>query len=212
MIEKGDFDIVNNMVVFDINVLCSDLQLIVDVVQCGIMYYVVMSMKEVYFVNLKVCEVVCFLIDYQGINKVLMLGYGVLYQWFIKVGMLFMLFDFGYRLDVVWVKKLLVEVGYFNGFDIMLWVFFDQLFFNIVIVVQLMLMQVGINVKIIIGIGNQIYGVMCECKFDLLVGCGGSGMELYLYFSLCVLVYNLDNSDKVCLINFQGWCIGFYDL
>ncbi|MFS9541119.1 ABC transporter substrate-binding protein, partial [Klebsiella pneumoniae] len=170
MIEKGDLDIANNMAVSDINALRSDPQLTVDAVQRGTMYYVAMSMKEAHFANPKVREAVRYLIDYQGINKALMPGYGVLHQRPIKAGMPSTLPDPGYRLDVARAKKLLAEAGYPNGFDTTLRVLSDQPFLNIAIAVQSTLMQAGINAKIITGTGNQIYGAMRERKFDLLVG------------------------------------------
>lgn len=211
MIEKGDLDIANNMAVSDINALRSDPQLTVDAVQRGTMYYVAMSMKEAHFANPKVREAVRYLIDYQGINKALMPGYGVLHQRPIKAGMPSTLPDPGYRLDVARAKKLLAEAGYPNGFDTTLRVLSDQPFLNIAIAVQSTLMQAGINAKIITGTGNQIYGAMRERKFDLLVGRGGSGMEPHPHSSLRALVYNPDNSDKARLTNFQGWRTGFYD-
>ncbi len=211
MIEKGDLDIANNMAVSDINALRSDPQLTVDAVQRGTMYYVAMSMKEAHFANPKVREAVRYLIDYQGINKALMPGYGVLHQRPIKAGMPSTLPDPGYKLDVARAKKLLAEAGYPNGFDTTLRVLSDQPFLNIAIAVQSTLMQAGINAKIITGTGNQIYGAMRERKFDLLVGRGGSGMEPHPHSSLRALVYNPDNSDKARLTNFQGWRTGFYD-
>ena len=179
--------------------------------QRGTMYYVAMSMKEAHFANPKVREAVRYLIDYQGINKALMPGYGVLHQRPIKAGMPSTLPDPGYKLDVARAKKLLAEAGYPNGFDTTLRVLSDQPFLNIAIAVQSTLMQAGINAKIITGTGNQIYGAMRERKFDLLVGRGGSGMEPHPHSSLRALVYNPDNSDKARLTNFQGWRTGFYD-
>lgn len=70
-------------------------------------YYVAMSMKEAHFANPKVREAVRYLIDYQGINKALMPGYGVLHQRPIKAGMPSTLPDPGYKLDVARAKKLL---------------------------------------------------------------------------------------------------------
>ncbi|MDI7126163.1 ABC transporter substrate-binding protein, partial [Klebsiella pneumoniae] len=75
------------------------------------MYYVAMSMKEAHFANPKVREAVRYLIDYQGINKALMPGYGVLHQRPIKAGMPSTLPDPGYKLDVARAKKLLAEGG-----------------------------------------------------------------------------------------------------
>lgn len=100
MIEKGDLDIANNMAVADINALRKDPQLTVEAVQKGTVYYVAMSMKEAHFANAKVREAVRYLIDYQGINKALMPGYGVLHQRPIKAGMPSTLPDPGYKLDI----------------------------------------------------------------------------------------------------------------
>ena len=211
MIEKGDLDIANNMAVSDINALRSNPQLSVDAVQRGTMYYVAMSMKEAHFANPKVREAVRYLIDYQGINKALMPGYGVLHQRPIKAGMPSTLPDPGYKLDIPRAKKLLAEAGYPDGFDTTLRVLADQPFLNIAIAVQSTLMQAGINAKIITGTGNQIYGAMRERKFDMLVGRGGSGVEPHPHSSLRALVYNPDNSDEARLTNFQGWRTSFYD-
>ncbi|MCD4560244.1 ABC transporter substrate-binding protein [Lelliottia nimipressuralis] len=211
MIEKGDLDIASNMAVSDINALRKDPQLTVEAVQKGTVYYVAMSMKEAHFANPKVREAVRYLIDYQGINKALMPGYGVLHQRPIKAGMPSTLPDPGYQLDIPRAKKLLAEAGYPEGFDTTLRVLADQPFLNIAIAVQSTLMQAGINAKIITGTGNQIYGAMRERKFDMLVGRGGSGVEPHPHSSLRALVYNPDNSDEARLTNFQGWRTSFYD-
>ncbi|HKS34353.1 MAG TPA: ABC transporter substrate-binding protein [Enterobacteriaceae bacterium] len=211
MIAKGDLDVANNMAVSDINALRKDPDLTVEAVQKGTVYYVAMSMKEDHFSNPKVREAVRYLIDYQGINKALMPGYGVLHQRPIKAGMPSTLPDPGYRLDIAHAKKLLAEAGYPDGFDTTLRVLADQPFLNIAIAVQSTLMQAGINAKIITGTGNQIYGAMRERKFDMLVGRGGSGMEPHPHSSLRALVYNPDNSDEARLTNFQGWRTAFYD-
>ncbi len=211
MVEKGDLDIASNMAVADINALRKDPQLTVEAVQKGTVYYVAMSMKEAHFANPKVREAVRYLIDYQGINKALMPGYGVLHQRPIKAGMPSTLPDPGYKLDIPRAKKLLAEAGYPDGFDTTLRVLADQPFLNIAIAVQSTLMQAGINAKIITGTGNQIYGAMRERKFDMLVGRGGSGVEPHPHSSLRAQVYNPDNSDEARLTNFQGWRTSFYD-
>lgn len=211
MIEKGDLDIASNMAVSDINALRKQPDLTIEAVQRGTMYYVAMNMKEAQFANPKVREAIRYLIDYNGINKALMPGYGVLHQRPIKAGMPSTLPDPGYKLDIAKAKALLAEAGYPDGFDTTIRVLSDQPFLNIAIAVQSTLMQAGINAKIITGTGNQIYGAMRERKFDLLVGRGGSGMEPHPHSSLRALVYNPDNSDAAKLTNFQGWRTGFYD-
>jgi len=211
MIEKGDLDVASNMAVSDINALRKKPDLTVEAVQRGTMYYVAMNMKDPQFTHPKVREAIRYLIDYDGINKALMPGYGVLHQRPIKAGMPSTLPDPGYKLDIDKAKALLAEAGYPDGFDTTIRSLSDQPFLNIAIAVQSTLMQAGIKAKIITGTGNQIYGAMRERKFELLVGRGGSGMEPHPHSSLRALVYNPDNSDAAKLTNFQGWRTGFYD-
>ncbi len=211
MIEKGDLDIASNMAVSDINALRHDPHLTVDAVKKGTIYYVAMSMKDPHFANAKVREAVRYLIDYQGINKALMPGYGILHQRPIQSGMPATLPNPGYQLDIPRAKALLADAGYPDGFDTTLRVLADQPFLNIAIAVQSTLMQAGIRAKIITGTGNQIYGAMRERRFEMLVGRGGSGVEPHPHSSLRSLVYNPNNSDEARLTNFQGWRTSFYD-
>ncbi|MDP1288251.1 ABC transporter substrate-binding protein, partial [Klebsiella pneumoniae] len=75
-------------------------------------------------------------IDYQGINKALKPGYGVLHQRPIKAAMPSTLPDPGSRLDVARAKKLLADAGDPNGFDTTLRVLSEQPCLNIALAVQ----------------------------------------------------------------------------
>ncbi|PHP95079.1 ABC transporter substrate-binding protein [Pantoea agglomerans] len=211
MMEKGDLDIASNMAIPDVRALRHDPDLTIDAVRKGTIYYLAMSMKDPHFDNIKVREAVRYLVDYQGINKSLMTGYGELHQRPIQAGMPATLPDPGYRLDVPRARALLAEAGYPDGFDTTLRVLADQPFLNIAIAVQSTLLQGGIRAKIITGTGNQIYGAMRDRQFNLLVGRGGSGVEPHPHSSLRALVYNPNNADSARLTNFQGWRTGFYD-
>ena len=211
MMEKGDLDIASNMAIPDVRALRHDPDLTIDAVRKGTIYYLAMSMKDPHFDNIKVREAVRYLVDYQGINKSLMTGYGELHQRPIQAGMPATLPDPGYRLDVPRARELLAEAGYPDGFDTTLRVLADQPFLNIAIAVQSTLLQGGIRAKIITGTGNQIYGAMRDRQFSLLVGRGGSGVEPHPHSSLRALVYNPNNADSARLTNFQGWRTGFYD-
>lgn len=211
MMEKGDLDIASNMAIPDVRALRHDPDLTIDAVRKGTIYYLAMSMKDPHFDNIKVREAVRYLVDYQGINKSLMIGYGELHQRPIQAGMPATLPDPGYRLDVPRARALLAEAGYPDGFDTTLRVLADQPFLNIAIAVQSTLLQGGIRAKIITGTGNQIYGAMRDRQFSLLVGRGGSGVEPHPHSSLRALVYNPNNADSARLTNFQGWRTGFYD-
>ncbi|HAT00490.1 MAG TPA: ABC transporter substrate-binding protein, partial [Pantoea agglomerans] len=207
----GDLDIASNMAIPDVRALRHDPDLTIDAVRKGTIYYLAMSMKDPHFDNIKVREAVRYLVDYQGINKSLMTGYGELHQRPIQAGMPATLPDPGYRLDVPRARALLAEAGYPDGFDTTLRVLADQPFLNIAIAVQSTLLQGGIRAKIITGTGNQIYGAMRDRQFSLLVGRGGSGVEPHPHSSLRALVYNPNNADSARLTNFQGWRTGFYD-
>lgn len=211
MMQKGDLDIASNMAIPDVRALRNDPDLAIDAVQKGTIYYLAMSMKDDHFADVKVREAVRYLVDYQGINKSLMTGYGVLHQRPIQANMPATLPDPGYKLDVARAKALLAEAGYPNGFDTTLRVLADQPFLNIAIAIQSTLLQGGIRAKIVTGTGNQIYGAMRDRQFNLLVGRGGSGVEPHPHSSLRSLVYNPNNADSARLTNFQGWRTGFYD-
>ncbi|KGD78030.1 ABC transporter substrate-binding protein [Pantoea vagans] len=211
MMQKGDLDIASNMAIPDVRALRHDPDLTIDAVRKGTIYYLAMSMNDPRFDNIKVREAVRYLVDYQGINKSLMTGYGELHQRPIQSGMPATLPDPGYRLDVPRARALLAEAGYPDGFDTTLRVLADQPFLNIAIAIQSTLLQGGIRAKIITGTGNQIYGAMRDRQFSLLVGRGGSGVEPHPHSSLRALVYNPNNADSARLTNFQGWRTGFYD-
>jgi len=211
MMQKGDLDIASNMAIPDVRALRHDPDLTIDAVRKGTIYYLAMSMNDPRFDNIMVREAVRYLVDYQGINKSLMTGYGELHQRPIQAGMPATLPDPGYRLDVPRARALLAEAGYPEGFDTTLRVLADQPFLNIAIAIQSTLLQGGIRAKIITGTGNQIYGAMRDRQFSLLVGRGGSGVEPHPHSSLRALVYNPDNADSARLTNFQGWRTGFYD-
>lgn len=170
-----------------------------------------MSLKNDEFAKPKVREAVRYLIDYDGINKTVMPGYGFYHQRPIQAGMDATLPNPGYTLDVQKAKALLAEAGYPNGFETTLRVLSDQPFLNLATSVQSTLAQAGIRAKIISGTGNQVYGAMRDRKFDILVGRGGSGVDPHPHSSLHSVMYNPDNSDEAKLTNFQGWRTSFYD-
>ncbi|EHD19856.1 MULTISPECIES: ABC transporter substrate-binding protein [Brenneria] len=211
MIEKGDIDVATGMSVPDINALKQNQGVVVDEVKKGTIYYVAMSLKNEHFAKPKVREAVRYLIDYDGINKTVMTGYGFYHQRPIQKGMDATLPDPGYKLDVARAKALLAEAGYPNGFATTLRVLSDQPFLNLATSVQSTLAQAGIKARIHSGTGNQVYGAMRDRNFDMLVGRGGGGVDPHPHSSLRSVAYNPDNSDAARLTNFQGWRTSFYD-
>lgn len=210
MMERGDIDIATGMSQPDIRALQDNPDLGSQSVRRGTMYYVAVSAKEGPFADRRVRQAVRVLIDYQGINRSIMPGYGKLHQRPVQMGLEATLPDPGYRLDVEAAKALLAEAGYASGFSTTIRVLADAPFINIATSVQETLAQAGIEAAILPGTGNQVYGAMRERKFDIIVGRGGGGAEPHPHSSLRALVYNPNNTDAAKLTNFQGWRTSFH--
>ncbi|MBD8574016.1 ABC transporter substrate-binding protein [Pseudomonas syringae] len=211
MVERGDLDVARGMAATDIKALTRSDDVEVQTIPRGTLYYVAMSMEQPLFKDIKVRQAVRSLIDYEGINNVVMPHYGIINQRPLQLGLQARLDDPGYRLNVAQAKRLLAEAGYPEGFKITIRSLTDSPFINIATSLQSTLAQAGIQANIITGTGNQIYGAMRDRKFDILVGRGGGGAERHPHSSLRALVYNPDNREQAKLTNFQGWRTSFFD-
>ncbi|PZW63804.1 peptide/nickel transport system substrate-binding protein [Pseudomonas sp. URMO17WK12:I1] len=210
MVERGDLDIARGMSAPDITALSSSDKVKTQTVQRGTLYYVALSTKQPMFADARVRKAVRSLIDYQGINDVVMPHYGTLNQRPMPLGLPARLDDSGYRLNVEEAKKLLAEAGYPDGFQTTIRVLAEPPFINIASSLQSTLAQAGIKARIVTGTGTQVYGSMRERTFDIIVGRGGGGAERHPHSSLRTLVYNPDNRDEAKLSNFQGWRTSFH--
>ncbi|RMR01503.1 Dipeptide ABC transporter, periplasmic dipeptide-binding protein [Pseudomonas savastanoi pv. glycinea] len=210
MVERGDLDVARGMAATDIKALTRSPEVNVQTIARGTIYYIALSMEQPLFQDIRVRKAIRLLIDYQGINDVVMPHYGVANQRPLQLGLAARLDDPGYRLNVQEAKRLLAEAGHENGFTITLRSLTDSPFINIATSLQSTLAQAGIRATIITGTGNQIYGAMRDRRFDILVGRGGGGAERHPHSSLRALVYNPDNREAAKLSNFQGWRTSFY--
>ncbi|RRV04562.1 ABC transporter substrate-binding protein [Pseudomonas sp. v388] len=211
MVERGDLDVARGMAASDIKALTRSEDVAVQTIARGTIYYVALSMEQPLFQDVRVRQAVRSLIDYQGINQVVMPHYGLINQRPLQLGLAARLDDPGYALNVAQAKRLLAEAGYPNGFDISIRSLTDSPFINIATSLQSTLAQAGIRANIITGTGNQIYGAMRERRFDILVGRGGGGAERHPHSSLRALIYNPDNREQAKLSNFQGWRTSYYN-
>ncbi|MCG6574066.1 ABC transporter substrate-binding protein [Pseudomonas sp. AF32] len=211
MVERGDLDVARGMAATDIKALGKVDEVRIQSIARGTLYYVAMSMQQPLFQDIRVRQAIRLLIDYQGINEVVMPHYGVLNQRPLQLGLAARLPDPGYRLDVAEAKRLLAAAGHGDGFKISIRSLTDPPFINIATSLQATLAQAGIQATIITGTGNQIYGAMRDRQFDILVGRGGGGAERHPHSSLRALVYNPDNRTEAKLSNFQGWRTSFFD-
>ena len=211
MVERGDLDVARGMAATDIKALGKVDEVRIQSIARGTLYYVAMSMQQPLFQDIRVRQAIRLLIDYQGINDVVMPHYGVINQRPLQLGLPARLDDPGYRLDVAEAKRLLAAAGHTEGFKVTIRSLTDPPFINIATSLQATLAQAGIQATIITGTGNQIYGAMRDRQFDILVGRGGGGAERHPHSSLRALVYNPDNRTEAKLSNFQGWRTSFFN-
>ena len=211
MVERGDLDVARGMAATDIKALGKVDAVRIQSIARGTLYYVAMSMQQPLFQDIRVRQAIRLLIDYQGINDVVMPHYGVINQRPLQLGLAARLDDPGYRLDVAQAKRLLSAAGHADGFKITIRSLTDPPYINIATSLQATLALAGIQANILTGTGNQIYGAMRDRQFDLLVGRGGGGAERHPHSSLRALVYNPDNRTEAKLSNFQGWRTSFFN-
>jgi peptide/nickel transport system substrate-binding protein len=211
MLEKGDIDVAYSLLAPDLTALEANDEIKIESTPGAGFYYLSVSMKDERFANKKVREALRLLIDYDGLDRAVMPYYGKKHQRPISTGALGLLPDQGYALNVEEAKKLLAEAGYPDGFKATLRVLSDEPFLKAGTAIQNTLAQAGIEVELITGSGDQIYGAMRERNFELLVGRGGGGQQPHPDSNLRALAYNPDNSDEAKLTNYQGWRTSYFD-
>jgi peptide/nickel transport system substrate-binding protein len=213
MLGRGDLDIATGMSVPDIEAMKRTPDAEVHAVKRGTLYYVAVSAKDPKFADVRVRQAVLrHLIDFDGINTVVMPHYGVYHQRPVPLGLAATLPEPAYKLDVAAARRLLAEAGHPNGFKTTIRVVAESPFTNIATSLQATLAKAGIEASILPGTGNQVYGAMRERNFEIVVGRGGGGAEPHPHSSLRALAYNPDNRDQAKLSNFQGWRTSFMDL
>lgn len=211
MLEKGDIDIAFSMSAADLTALQSNKEVVVQSIPGSGFYYLAVSMKDEKFSKPKVREALRYLIDYEGLNATVLPFFGKPHDRPIQTGLLGVLPDAGYKLDVEKAKALLAEAGYPEGSATTLRALSDAPFLNLATAIQASLAQGGIKAEVITGSGDQIYGAMRERKFELIVGRGGGGQLPHPDSNLRAIAYNPNNADDAKLTNFQGWRTSFYD-
>lgn len=211
MLERGDIDIAYSLSAADLQALEQRDDVEVQTSGGSGFYYLAASMEDERYQNPLVREALRYLIDYEGLNKAVLPYFGRFHQRPIQAGLMGVLEDPGYTLDVERARALLAEAGYPDGFSTSLRALSDAPFLNLATAIQSTLAQAGIKAEIITGNGDQIYGAMRERKFELIVGRGGGGQLPHPDSNLRAIAYNPDNSAEAGLSNFQGWRTSFYD-
>lgn len=133
------------------------------IVQC----YVLLNMLQKLFDNLKVCQVLNYVVNKEVFVKVVFFGFVMLLIGVVLQGVDYVM-KFGFWLyDLVKVCVLLKEVGYLNGFEMMLWFVYNNLMLQKVIqFVQQQFVQVGVKVQVqVLEVGECV--VKVESVLDL---------------------------------------------
>ncbi|MBB6165745.1 peptide/nickel transport system substrate-binding protein [Rhizobium wenxiniae] len=210
LLAKGDLDIAYSLSAADLSTMEKDEDIkIINEVGNGL-YYLAMSMKDKALSDPRVRQAIIKLIDFEGINNSVMKYYGVAHVDPIQIGLGG---EKGVKPpapDVEEAKSLLAEAGYANGLKLSLHALSEPPFDNLSVAIQGALTTGGIDVNIISGGGETVYGPMRKRDFQLVVGRSG-GQVSHPDGDLRSIVHNPDNRDEAQLSGLLSWRVSYKD-
>jgi peptide/nickel transport system substrate-binding protein len=210
LLGKGDLDIAYSLSAGDLSALEKDKDVkIINEVGNGL-YYLAMSVKDKALSDPKVRQAIIKLIDFKAINDAVMKYYGVLHVDPIQIGLGGENNDTPPERDVEGAKLLLKEAGYPDGLQLSLHALSEPPFDNLSVAIQGALSDGGVDVKLITGGGETVYGPMRKREFQLLVGRSG-GQVSHPDGDLRSIVHNPDNSDEAQLSGLLSWRVSYRD-
>lgn len=210
LLGKGDLDIAYSLSAGDLSALEKHKDVkIINEVGNGL-YYLAMSVKDKALSDPKVRQAIIKLIDFKAINDAVMKYYGVLHVDPIQIGLGGENNDTPPERDVEGAKLLLKEAGYPDGLQLSLHALSEPPFDNLSVAIQGALSDGGVDVKLITGGGETVYGPMRKREFQLLVGRSG-GQVSHPDGDLRSIVHNPDNSDEAQLSGLLSWRVSYRD-
>lgn len=210
LLSKGDLDIAYSLSAADLGTMEHEEGVsVISEVGNGL-YYLAMSMKDKALSDPNVRQAIIKLIDFKAINDAVMKYYGVLHVDPIQIGL-----GGGDNAvapvhDVEGAKKLLEQAGYSNGLKLTLHALSEPPFDNLAVALQGALSQGGIEINMISGGGETVYGPMRKRDFQLVVGRSG-GQVSHPDGDLRSIVHNPDNSDEAQLSGLLSWRVSYHD-
>lgn len=210
LLAKGDLDIAYSLSAADLSTMEKEEDIkIINEVGNGL-YYLAMSMKDKALSDPRVRQAIIKLIDFEGINNSVMKYYGVAHGDPIQIGLGG---EKGVKPpapDVEEAKSLLAQAGYANGLKLSLHALSEPPFDNLSVAIQGALTAGGIDVNIISGGGETVYGPMRKREFQLVVGRSG-GQVSHPDGDLRSIVHNPDNRDEAQLSGLLSWRVSYKD-
>jgi len=204
-LEKGDLDVGYTLSGADFDGLEKNPEIVIERVPGGGFYYFSINMKDPDLGRSEVREALRWCIDYEGINTGIMRNYGILWRRQVLPGVVGSLPDLDYRLDVDRCKAGLAAAGYPNGFKKSMRALSAPPFAEIATAVQATMAKAGVELTILPGNGEQVYGLMRDRNFETLVGRSGGGLVPDAHDTLRSNAYNQDNRDEAKLTGQIAW-------
>jgi peptide/nickel transport system substrate-binding protein len=118
LLQKGDIDIARNLTGDQLQAVKSDPNIKFQSRPKSTLWYMGLNTKNQYLGNKDARQAMKYLVDYDGLQKTMFNGTGVIHQTFLPDGQLGADNDNPFKLDVAKAKELLAKAGDPNGFNV----------------------------------------------------------------------------------------------
>lgn len=194
LLEKGDIDIARNLQPQDYQAIADNKDLTTTSTPRGTVVYIGLNQKNPHLAKPEVREALKWLVDYEGIGKVLLKDIGVIHQNFLPVGLLGASTEKPYKLDVDKAKALLQKAGLANGFKLTIDMRTTQPIQGITENFQQTAKRAGVDIEVIPGDGKQTMTKYRARQHDMYIGAWGADYW-DPHTNASAFARNPDNSD-----------------
>jgi peptide/nickel transport system substrate-binding protein len=118
LLQKGDVDIARNLTGDQLTAVKSDADIKFQSYPKSTLWYMGLNTKNQYLGNKDVRQAMKYLVDYDGLQKTMFNGTGIVHQTFLPDGQLGADNENPFKLDVAKAKELLAAAGQSNGFNV----------------------------------------------------------------------------------------------
>ena len=118
LLQKGDIDIARNLTGDQLNAVKDNADIKFQSYPKSTLWYAGLNTKNQYLAKKEVRQAMKWLVDYEGLQKSMFNGTGVIHQTFLPDGQLGADNETPFKLDVAKAKELLAQAGLPNGFNV----------------------------------------------------------------------------------------------